>query len=396
MGNLIVAQSGGPTAAINSTLAGVLRECYSNNIKVYGAKFGVEGILKENFIDLSGLSESDLDILSKTPASALGSCRYKLCEPKEDEGDFKRVIEVFRKHDIDKFIYIGGNDSMDTVLSLSEYFNEKGIDDMFVNGAPKTIDNDLCNIDHCPGFGSSAKFIATVCSELAREVKVYDKENVFVVEVMGRNAGWLAAAAGLVNDREIPFIIYPSEVELSAEKFLKDLNSAMQKSKNVIVVVSEGVIVNNLSNRENSEKDAFGHVNVAGSGKILESIIKEKLGYKTRYIELNLLQRCAAHVLSKTDIVESIELGRKAVQIGMDKKSGKMATLTRISNAPYKVEYSYVGVKNVANLEKRVPKNFINADENGVTEEMLLYLRPLIQGEMSCVYKDGLPEYFIF
>ena len=212
MNNLIVAQSGGPTAAINATLAGVIKEwlCNNNGAKVYGSRFGVEGILNENIIDLTELNEDDLDKLMRTPASALGSCRYKLSDPKEDETDFKRVVEVFRKYDIGHFVYIGGNDSMDTVHRLSEYFAENGITDIVVNGAPKTIDNDLCGIDHCPGFGSAAKYIATVCSELAREVKVYDKENILIVEIMGRHAGWLTAAAALAaeNNKEVPYLIY--------------------------------------------------------------------------------------------------------------------------------------------------------------------------------------------
>lgn len=397
MKNLIVAQSGGPTSAINATLAGVIRECKHNNVKVYGSRFGVEGILKENLIDLSNLSENELNILSTTPASALGSCRYRLCDPKEDDSDFKKIIEAFRKHDVDKFVYIGGNDSMDTVLRISEYLKLCSITDIFVNGAPKTIDNDLVGIDHCPGFGSSAKFIATICSELSREVKVYNRENILIVEVMGRNAGWLAGAAGLVKDKSVPILIYMSEVDLTIEKFLKDLENAMKTSKNVIVVVSEGLSVKSLENDEDVERDAFGHVaNLAGNGRILEKLIKENLKYKTRYIELNLLQRCASHILSKTDILESIELGRKAVDISIFGKSGKMATLTRVSNSPYKIEYSDIDVEKVANLENNVPKNFINKEGNGITDEMTTYLRPLVQGEMSCKYKDGLPEYLVF
>ena len=403
MKNLIVAQSGGPTASINATLAGVIKEWLGKNdgAKVYGSRFGVEGILNENIVDLTGLSEDDLDKLMRTPASALGSCRYKLSDPKEDETDFKRVVEVFRKYDIGHFVYIGGNDSMDTVHRLSEYFSENGITDIVVNGAPKTIDNDLCGIDHCPGFGSAAKYIAAVCSELAREVKVYDKENILIVEIMGRHAGWLTAAAALAaeKDSEVPYLIYLSEIKLSVDKFVADLKEAMKKSKNVIVALSEGTVIEQKTGGNQAdadgEVDAFGHKQLAGNGRILEKVLKDELKYKARYIELSLIQRCASHCMSETDIMESVELGRVAVRLGLEGKSGRMARLTRISDEPYKVEYSSVDIKEVANLEKKVPLEWINEGENGVTEEMLRYLKPLVKSEMSCRYKDGVPEFFV-
>ena len=402
MKNLIVAQSGGPTAAINATLTGVIREwCKENKgAKVYGSRFGVEGILKENIVDLTNLSEDDLDKLMCTPASALGSCRYRLSDPKEDETDFKRVVEVFRKYDIGHFVYIGGNDSMDTVYRLSEHFNENEITDITVNGAPKTIDNDLNGIDHCPGFGSTAKYIATVCSELAREVKVYDRENILIVEIMGRNAGWLTAAAALAaeKDSEVPYLIYLSEVTLSVDKFVADLKEVMKKSKNVIVALSEGTVIEQAGGNEadaEGEVDAFGHKQLAGNGRILEKVLKDELKYKARYIELSLVQRCASHCLSETDIRESEELGRVAVRLGLEGLSGKMARLIRTSDEPYKVEYSSVDIAEVANLEKKVPLQWINEAHNGVTEEMLRYLRPLVKGEMSCRYKDGVPDYLI-
>lgn len=400
MKNLIVAQSGGPTAAINATLTGVIEEWLNRNMeaKVYGSRFGVEGILKENIIDLTGLSEDDLDKLMRTPASALGSCRYRLADPKEDETDFKRVLEVFRKYNIGHFVYIGGNDSMDTVCRLSEYFKENGITDITVNGAPKTIDNDLCGIDHCPGFGSTAKYIATVCSELAREVKVYDRENILIVEIMGRNAGWLTAAAALAaeKDKDVPYLIYLSEIKLTVDKFVADLKEVMKKSKNVIVALSEGTVIEtagDLQGETDGETDAFGHKQLAGNGRILEKVLKNELKFKARYIELSLVQRCAAHCLSETDILESVELGRASVRLGIDGKSGRMARLTRVSDEPYEVEYSSVDIKEVANLEKKVPMTWINETENGVTEDMLRYLRPLVKGEMSCRYKDGVPDF---
>lgn len=402
MKNLIVAQSGGPTAAINATLTGVIREwCKENKgAKVYGSRFGVEGILGENIIDLTELSEDDLDKLMRTPASALGSCRYRLSDPKEDETDFKRVVEVFRKYGIGHFVYIGGNDSMDTVYRLSEYFNENKITDITVNGAPKTIDNDLTGIDHCPGFGSTAKYIATVCLELAREVKVYDRENILIVEIMGRNAGWLTAAAALAAEKEseVPYLIYLSEVTLSVDKFVADLKEVMKKSKNVIVALSEGTVIEQGGKNhadEDGEVDAFGHKQLAGNGRILEKVLKDELKYKARYIELSLVQRCASHCLSETDIRESEELGRVAVRLGREGLSGKMARLIRTSDEPYQVEYSSVDIKEVANLEKKVPLQWINEARTGVTEEMMKYLSPLVQGEMSCRYKDGVPDYLV-
>ena len=289
---------------------------------------------------------------------------------------------------------------MDTVYRLSEYFNEKGIVDITVNGAPKTIDNDLQGIDHCPGFGSTAKYIATVCRELAREVRVYDRENILIVEIMGRNAGWLTAAAALAaeKDKDVPYLIYLSEIKLSVDKFVADLKEAMKKSKNVIVALSEGTVIEQSGSRQTDEEgevDAFGHKQLAGNGRILEKVLKEELKYKARYIELSLVQRSASHCLSKTDILEAAELGRMAVRIGRKGQTGKMARLIRVSEEPYKVEYSSVDIKEVANVEKRVPADWINEGENGVTEEMMRYLRPLVKGEMSCRYEDGVPEYLI-
>ncbi len=402
MKNLIVAQSGGPTAAINATLVGVVEEWMSKNegAKVYGARYGVEGILKENFVDLSSLSEEEREILTVTPAAALGSCRYKLALPEKDETDFKRVVEVFRKYDIGNFVYIGGNDSMDTVYRLSEYFRDNGITDIVINGAPKTIDNDLCGIEFCPGFPSAAKYIAAVCSELAREVKVYDRENILIVEIMGRNAGWLTAAAALAEEvnKDVPFLIYLSEVKLSEEKFIADLQQALKQSKNIIVALSEGTQIETSAVSETgsaADVDAFGHVQLAGNGRLLERIVKERLKYKARYIELSLLQRCASHILSKTDITISKELGKQAVRIGLDGESGKMAAFKRIAEEPYEVEYGSIDIKEVANKEKKVPLNWINSEQNGVNEKMLQYLRPLVKGELSCIYKDGVPKYVV-
>lgn len=399
--NLLVAQSGGPTAAINATLAGVIKEAASKNEidQILGARNGVQGIFREEFVNISErLNEKDfLKLLSLTPASALGSCRYKI-NTKTDE-ELEKIINIFKKHNIGCFIYIGGNDSMDTVYRLSDYVARKKIEDIKIIGAPKTIDNDLFGIDHTPGFGSAAKYIANVFAELEREVSVYDLQTVFIVEMMGRNAGWLTAAAELVRGRysNIPYLIYVEERDFEPTDFVEDLKKALESSKHVLVAVCEGihnkdgVCISDL-NKTNIVKDAFGHNQAGGVGKILEGIIKAEIGCKTRAIELNLLQRCASHILSKTDIEESVELGKNAVKLALV-ESGKMSSLKRVSNSPYKVEYLAVDVKEVANKEKKIPKEWTK--RAGVTKEVVEYIKPLIQGELSCEYEDGVAKYII-
>lgn len=404
--NLLVAQSGGPTAAINATLAGIIgaavqAECIDT---VYGAFNGIKGILEERFINLSKtIDDADkLDILSRTPAAALGSCRFKLNDIEKDDSQYKQIIEIFNKHNIGYFIYIGGNDSMDTVLKISEYCKKCGIDDIKVMGAPKTIDNDLCGIDHCPGFGSAAKYIATVFSELERESVVYDAKNVIVVEMMGRHAGWLTAAAALsqnVNGK-VPYLIYLEERVFDIDRFIEDVKEKLETNTAVMVAISEGVhdadgrFICEQGQGE-VEKDVFGHSKLTGTGKILEEAIRAKIGCKVRSIELNLLQRCAAHVMSKTDIEESKNLGAFAVQYATEGVSGKMSSLVRKSSNPYEVEYTSVDISQVANHEKKVPTDWINEAGNGVNEKMLEYLKPLVQGELSSVYVDGIPQYVV-
>ena len=402
MKTLLVGQSGGPTSAINATLSGVIEQAAKAGLRVLGARNGIEGVFKENFIDLTQRAKDEefISLLSKTPASALGSCRYKLNTKNIEE--FEKIVEVFHRNDIAYFVYIGGNDSMDTVYQLDKYLREHHIDDIKVIGAPKTIDNDLCGIDHCPGFGSSAKYIATIFAELERELIVYDLESVLIIELMGRNAGWLAASAVLAQNQsgKVPYLIYLEESDFSLEKFELDLRQALTKNKQVIVSISEGLhdesgeYLFNLGKNE-GRLDAFGHAQAGGAGKILEEYVRSQIGCKVRSIEVNLLQRCAAHILSATDIEESKKLGEHATELVLKGMSGKMSSLQRVPGKEYKVEYTVTDIREVANREKKVPREWMNAAQNGVTQEMVDYLLPLVQGEKFCEYENGLPKYIV-
>ena len=402
MKTLLVGQSGGPTSTINATLSGVIEQAAKAGLRVLGARNGIEGVFKENFIDLTQRAKDEefISLLSKTPASALGSCRYKLNTKNIEE--FEKIVEVFHRNDIAYFVYIGGNDSMDTVYQLDKYLREHHIDDIKVIGAPKTIDNDLCGIDHCPGFGSSAKYIATIFAELERELIVYDLESVLIIELMGRNAGWLAASAVLAQNQsgKVPYLIYLEESDFSLEKFELDLRQALTKNKQVIVSISEGLhdesgeYLFNLGKNE-GRLDAFGHAQAGGAGKILEEYVRSQIGCKVRSIEVNLLQRCAAHILSATDIEESKKLGEHATELVLEGMSGKMSSLQRVPGKEYKVEYTVTDIREVANREKKVPREWMNAAQNGVTQEMVDYLLPLVQGEKFCEYENGLPKYIV-
>ena len=400
MRNLLVAQSGGPTAAINATVAGVV-SCAVLSGKVdhiYGAVNGIEGVLAEKFLDLGKKLDSaeKISLLMQTPAAALGSCRYKLPESLEDPV-YPKLFRKFEEMNIGWFFYIGGNDSMDTVNKLSKYCKENGVEDVFVVGAPKTIDNDLVGTDHCPGFGSAAKYLAATFAELERDCHVYEKKAVTIVEVMGRNAGWLTAASALsrVNGGEGPNLIYLCEPAFDTEQFLKDVQEKLEQKDSVLVAISEGI--HDSEGRYVSEQvqsdaqDQFGHSYIAGSAKVLEELVRDRIGCKVRSIELNLMQRCAAHLASATDLEESRMLGMKACQCALEKQGGQMASIRRISADPYRVEYTSVPVSEVANKEKKVPLPWITEDGHDVTEEMMAYLRPLILGEPAMQYENGIP-----
>lgn len=407
MKNILVAQSGGPTSAINATLAGVVQMAQiSSEIDcIYGSVNGIEGILQENLINITQSFPDTMMVekLAHTPSAALGSCRLKLKNFQEEESQYQQIIEIFQKYNIGIFVYIGGNDSMDTVAKLSAYCSKNGLSDRIkVIGAPKTIDNDLVLTDHCPGFGSAAKYIATTFSELDRDISVYQNGGVLIVEVMGRNAGWLTAASALsrINGGNGPDLIYLCEVPFHSEKFLEDTKQVLEERGRVIVAVSEGVknedgqYLSELA--EQKEEDAFGHAYIAGAGRVLENLVREKIGCKVRSVELNLMQRCAAHILSATDIQESRMLGMKAVQCGLEGHTGRMVAIERMSSAPYRICFTSVDVCEVANAEKKVPLEWIHPEGNDVKAPIMEYLLPLIQGEETAMYHKGTPEYFIF
>ena len=400
MRNLLVAQSGGPTAAINATVAGVV-SCAVLSGKVdhiYGAVIGIEGGLAEKFLDLGKKLDSaeKISLLMQTPAAALGSCRYKLGDPKENTEEFEEILRIFRRHEIRYFIYIGGNDSMDTVLKLSDYA-KKINSDVKIIGIPKTIDNDLCMTDHTPGFGSAAKYIASSMLEIAHDTFIYAVKSVTIVEIMGRDAGWLTAASALARNEynTAPQFIYLPEVDFDKDKFVADIKEALTHTNNVIVAVSEGIhdADGSYITSSNASCDQFGHQQLSGAGKALEFIVKENIGVNVRSVEVNVLQRCASHLASLTDIEESFALGKKGVTIAAEGVTASMVCLKRISNDPYQVEYTYSAIKDIANEAKSVPREWINDAGNDVKPELIEYLKPLIQGETAVAYKNGLPDY---
>lgn len=405
MKNMLVAQSGGPSAAINATITGVIDAGIASDQvgHVYGARNGIKGVLNENFVNLDEVCDTKekRDLLSVTPAAALGSCRWKLKDSKENAEEFEEIIRILRKNNIGYFVYTGGNDSMDTVYKLSIYCKENNIDDIKVMGAPKTIDNDLGETDHCPGFGSAAKFIATAFTEIACDCFVYDVPSVTIVEVMGRNAGWLTASSALARteERRVPQLIYLCEKVFDEEKFIEDVNKALEKENNIIVAVSEGVkdATGHYVGEEtkSGKEDAFGHKYLSGIGKYLEGLVGNRIGCKVRSVELNILQRCAGYMLSETDIIESRNLGAFAAVSAIRGESGKMSALKRICDDPYQVEIELADLSKIANFEKKVPMEWINEEGNDIKDDLLTYLKPLIQGEVQIPYENGVPRHFI-
>ena len=401
MKNVIVAQSGGPTSAINASLSGVLKAVLdSPNYDIcYGAVNGILGVLSENYLNLTQKAQNDndfIDLLTHTPAMYLGSCRYKLPDYRDDDSSYSFIFSQFRKLNIGAFFYIGGNDSMDTVLKLSDYARVIG-SDIKIIGVPKTIDNDLCNTDHTPGFGSAAKYIASSMLEIAHDTFIYAVKSVTIVEIMGRDAGWLTAAASLARNgySSAPHLIYLPEVPFDKVKFLADVRGQLNKRNNVIIAVSEGIRDKdgNYITSSKAMADTFGHQQLSGAGKALEFLVKENIDVKVRSVEINVLQRCAAHMASKTDLDESFAQGKKAVALSEEGKTGCMVVLKRLSNSPYQVDYSYAQIKDIANEAKSVPVEWINSEGNDITEEFVEYLRPLIVGEASHIFENGLPKF---
>lgn len=398
--NLLVAQSGGPTVAINSSLAGVISQAMASGQigKVYGARNGIQGFLNEDLVVLSDLfkTEQEIEDLQHTPSMYLGSCRYKLKDPHIDDKDYLRVIELLKKYEIKYFFYIGGNDSMDTVAKLSAYAKEMNYE-IYVMGIPKTIDNDLMAIDHTPGFGSAAKYIATSILEIAHDTYIYDMESVLIVEIMGRNAGWLTAASVLARNEysTAPDLIYLPEKPFSTAQFVQDVREQLKHKKQVIIAVSEGIRdrEGTYVSSQTANTDQFGHVRLSGTGKYLEHLIHDTIGCKVRSVELNVLQRCASHCASLTDIQEAFTLGKLGVDYALEGVTGHMVRLVRTADEPYTVEYSVEDINKIANEERMVPVEWINEAGNDVTEDMVRYMRPLIQGECNPKYRGGLPQY---
>ncbi|NLK98050.1 6-phosphofructokinase [Defluviitalea saccharophila] len=392
-GNCIIAQSGGPTTAINSSACGAIFEALNQKPieKVFGARNGIEGILNEELFDFDEEDVEELKLLKTTPSSALGSCRYRLKQ--DDSSDYERIFEVFNKYNIRYFFYIGGNDSMDTVKKIHEYAQKINYD-IRVIGVPKTIDNDLVGTDHCPGFGSAAKYIATSILEMSHDADVYKSNIITIVEVMGRNAGWLAAASALTKATDL---IYLPEAAFDFERFEQDVRKVYEEKGKVMIVVSEGIKDKDgryISTLESvGGHDNFGHAQLGGVGSVLERYVKENIEKRVKKIELNILQRCAMHYGSKTDIDEAYMVGQQAVLYGMQGKSGYMVGLKRVSNTPYVCETELVDINQVANFEKKIPSHWINKEGNYVTKECIEYLSPLILGEVLIPTENGLPRY---
>ena len=401
MKNCIIGQSGGPTVAINASLAGVLSKCKEYNCAhIYGMINGIKGLLDNTILDLNNIfkNEEDIDSLKKSPAMYLGSCRYKLPTPKTDSGIYNAIFDKFKELEITDFFYIGGNDSMDTVDKLSKYANKIGSKIHFI-GIPKTIDNDLAATDHTPGFGSAAKYVAGSMLEIAFDSSIYKLKSITIVEIMGRNAGWLTAASALAktNFSSAPDLIYLPEVPFDKNKFLNDIQKLFKKKHSIIIAVSEGIKTKDGhyldQDCKSTNKDAFGHIIHSGTGKILEQLVMQKFNCKVRSIELNVLQRCAMHMASKTDIEEAFEIGQQAVISAKNGESAIMMIFKRISNKPYLTEIQSESIENIANAEREIPIDWINEDHNGIKKELYNYMLPLIQGEVELKYKNGIPSY---
>ncbi|MCI8725898.1 MAG: 6-phosphofructokinase [Hungatella sp.] len=401
-GNVIVGQSGGPTAVINSSLAGVFKTARDRGAnKVYGMLHGIQGLLQEKYVDLSEHIKSDLDIdlLKRTPSSFLGSCRFKLPEIKDNTEIYDKIFGILDKLEVEYFFYIGGNDSMDTIKKLSDYSILNGSKIRFM-GVPKTIDNDLAVTDHTPGFGSAAKYIASITKEVIRDGLVYGTRSVTILEIMGRNAGWLTGAAALAKgeDCEGPDMLFLPEVTFDVDNFMKKVGELQEKKESVVVAVSEGVKVADgryvCELTDNIDYvDAFGHRQLTGTARYLAEKISREVGCKTRAIEFNSLQRCASHIVGRVDITEAYQVGGAAVKAAFEGETGQMVILKRVSDDPYLCVTELYDVHKIANVEKKVPREWINEEGDFVTPAFINYVRPLIQAELTPMMVDGLPRH---
>ncbi|MFR6313536.1 MAG: 6-phosphofructokinase [Ruminococcus sp.] len=395
--NIAVAQSGGPTCAINASLVGVFRESLKEPTidAIFGSINGVEGIIHDHLIDLKTmiLTNEDMELLRQTPSTVLGSCRYKLPDWQEDDAVYQQIVHCLKRRQIGAFFYIGGNDSMDTVQKLSSYFREKKLD-IKVIGIPKTIDNDLCITDHTPGFGSAAKYVATTMQEIVRDSSVYSMPSITIVEIMGRHAGWLTASSAVLHayGDPAPHLVYVPESHFSEKKFLRDVEQEMAKHKAVIVAVSEGVAV--PEGVQSGAVDNFGHKYLSGIGKYLEQLVREKIGCKVRSIELNVMQRCSSHLCSKTDIDESEQIGAAGVQCALNGETGRVMVFRRIHDMPYTVVMEPADASQIANREKFLPREFLTPAGNNISDKAMPYFLPLIQGELNLQMHGGIPKHF--
>ena len=398
-GACVIGQSGGPTSVINASAYGVIRTALDNPdiTAVYGAAHGIKGVLNDELYDMGQEDAHELELLLNTPSSELGSCRYKIADPDVDDTDYQRILEIFKKYNIRYFFYNGGNDSMDTCAKVSRFMAKSGYE-CRVMGVPKTIDNDLFGTDHCPGFASAAKYIATSCAEVYKDARVYDTGMVTIIEIMGRHAGWLAGAAALAGVAGCaPDLVYLPEVDFDMDQFLADVTAIYKKNGNCIVAVSEGIHYADgsfVSEAKTSATDGFGHAQLGGLAALLANIVKEKTGAKVRGIELSLLQRCGAHLASQTDIDESFLAGKAAVEAAVAGETDKMVGFEcSRENGVYTCKTKLFHLSEVANFEKKVPLEWINETGNGVNQAFIDYALPLIQGENHRVLENGLPRF---
>lgn len=399
IGSCIIGQSGGPTAVINASAYGVIRTALDSECitKVYGAEHGIRGVLDDRLFVMDEEDPAELELLKNTPSSELGSVRYKIADPEKDDKDYKRILEIFKKYDVRYFFYNGGNDSMDTCAKISRYMRSVGYE-CRVMGVPKTIDNDLFGTDHCPGFASAAKYIATSCMEVSKDARVYDTGMITVVEIMGRHAGWLAGSAALASAfGSGPDLVYLPEVDFDMEKFLSDVERIYKDKNKVLVAVSEGIHYADgsfVSEAKASATDGFGHAQLGGLAVRLAETVKQRTGAKVRGIELSLLQRCAAHLASKTDVDEAVLAGKAAVEAAVAGETDKMVAFDcSRENGRYVCETKLIPLGDVANYEKKVPLEWIVPEGNNVTGEFVDYVLPLIQGQPERPTVSSLPRY---
>ncbi len=400
-GNCLVAQSGGPTSVINASALGCIEAALKADCveKVYGAAHGIKGVLNDRLYDLTLEDPQELAYMRYTPASVLGTCRYKLKDFMVDDTDYKRILDVFQKYNIKYFFYNGGNDSMDTCSKISSFLSQNNYECRVI-GIPKTIDNDLAGTDHCPGYGSAAKYVATTCMEVARDARVYDTGSITVIEIMGRNAGWLTAASALAKHKGTgPDLIYLPEVPFDLADFISDVSRVYEKNGDVLVTVSEGLVdkngtyISSYFSDTSKDKDAFGHARMGGLAGSLANFAKAKINAKVRGIEFGLIQRCASHIASANDVNEAYMAGKTAFEAAQAGETDKMVGFERAEGCEYKCNTILVDLIDVANVEKKIPREWINEAGNGLLQPFIDYALPLIQGEHNLPMEDGLPKF---